>query len=233
MTLYVAPIVEGQTEQGCVERLLHRVWAELLQQTERLQVLGPFRGYRDALVHGNGQALTQAVQKAFLKARERTRREPEGRLLLLLLLDAEGDCPATLAPRLLQTARQARGDADIACVLAKRMTENWIAAGAAALAGVNGLPNPLSPPPNPEDGSGAGWLDARLRSVDRRRKYTKTADAKVFVEAMHLRQCRETAPSFDKLCRDLQARVPPPATGAKDEAPAQPPPASTKTGSDS
>ena len=51
MTFYIVPIVEGQTEQGCVERLLHRVWGELLCRPERLQIVEPFRGHRDALVH--------------------------------------------------------------------------------------------------------------------------------------------------------------------------------------
>jgi hypothetical protein len=41
MTLYIVPVVEGQTEQGCVERLLQRVWYGLLCQPERLQVPGP------------------------------------------------------------------------------------------------------------------------------------------------------------------------------------------------
>ena len=38
MTLYIVPVVEGQTEQGCVERLLHRVWHELVGQPDGLTV---------------------------------------------------------------------------------------------------------------------------------------------------------------------------------------------------
>jgi hypothetical protein len=205
MNVYVAPVVEGQTEQGCVERLLHRVWGELLQRPERLQVLEPFRGHRDALVHGNGMALTESVQKAFLKLQAKLRRDAEARSLLLILLDAEGDCPAELAPRLLETARQARRDASIACVLAKRMLENWIVAGASSLAGVNGLPDPLQPPEAPEERSGSAWLIEQLHRRDRARKYTKTADAAVFVRAMNLHECRVKSPSFDKLCRELEA----------------------------
>ena len=205
MNVYVAPVVEGQTEQGCVERLLHRVWGELLHRPERLQVLEPFRGHRDALVHANGVALTESVQKAFLKLQAKLRRDAEARSLLLILLDAEGNCPAELAPRLLETAKQARGDAPIACVLAKRMLENWIVAGASSLAGVNGLPDPLQPPEAPEERSGSAWLIEQLRRRDRARKYTKTADAAVFVRAMNLQECRAKSLSFDKLCRELEA----------------------------
>jgi hypothetical protein len=208
MNVYVAPIVEGQTEQRCVERLLPRVWAELLLRPARLQVLEPFRGHRDALVHPNGLVLTESVQKAFLKLQAKTRRDADARSLLLILLDAEGDPPCQLAPRLVETAQRARPDAVIGCVLAGRMLENWIAAGASTLAGVNGLPDPLQPPKTPEECNGAAWLEEQLRSRNRARKYAKTVDAAVFVRAMNLQECRSRSPSFDKLCRELTLRLP-------------------------
>src|ERR1700759_1368474 len=99
MTLYIVPIVEGQTEQGCVERLLHRVWQELLRRSDRLQVVEPFRGHRDELVHPNGVVLTATVRKAFVKLKAKAKKVVQAQLLVLILLDAEGDCPATLAPR--------------------------------------------------------------------------------------------------------------------------------------
>lgn len=206
MTLYVASIVEGQTETRCLERLLQRVWLELLAAPERLQVLEPFRGQRDALVHANGLVLGQKVQEAYLKLHAKLRRDSQGRGLLLILLDAENDLPCALAPRLLQTARQARADADISCVLARRMLENWFVAGASTLAGVNGLPDPLPIQDDPEERSGAGWLEEQFRLKDRTRKYTKTADAPAFARAMDLEGCRKHSPSFDKLCRELKAR---------------------------
>jgi len=112
MTLYLAPIVEGQTEQLCVERLLHRIWYELLQCPDRLQVLEPIRGRRDVLIDEKRDDLARAVEKAQIKARERGRHDPQGRTLVLVLLDAEDDCPAKLGPRLLETARKAWSGAD-------------------------------------------------------------------------------------------------------------------------
>lgn len=211
MTLYIAPVVEGHTEQGCVERLLHRIWTELLASPERLQVVEPFRGHRDSLTHVNGEVLTDTVQKALLKLRAATKKDREARQLLLILLDAEGDCPAQLAPCLLEVARKALpSETPLACVLAKRMLENWIVAGASTLAGVNGLPNPLSARSNPEDCNGVGWLTSHLRGKSRTRKYAKTVDAKEFINKMALQECRDNSPSFDKLCRELHARLPAP-----------------------
>jgi hypothetical protein len=211
MTLFIVPVVEGQTEQGCVERLLHRVWHELLGQPERLQVVEPFRGHRDELVHANGLVLTDTASKALVKLRSKARKDAHARPLVLILLDAEGDCPATLAPRLLDVARKALpGDIPVSCVLAKRMLENWIVAGASTLAGVNGMPDSLPARSQFEDRSGAAWLEAQLRSRHQARKYRKTADAEAFVRAMALQECRGNAPSFDKLCRELESRQPQP-----------------------
>jgi hypothetical protein len=211
VTLYIVPVVEGQTEQGCIDTLLHRVWHELLCSTDRLQVVEPFRGQRDSLTHPKGETLTDSVQKAYLKLLAKSKKDPAAQTLLLILLDAERDCPATLAPRLLEVARKALpANAPVACVLAKSMLENWIVAGASTLAGVNGLPDPLPTDDAPEDGSGANWLERQLRSKDRARKYKKTVDAEVFVRAMNLSDCRAKSPSFDKLCRELAARLPPP-----------------------
>ncbi|VTR92662.1 Uncharacterized protein OS=Candidatus Entotheonella sp. TSY1 GN=ETSY1_21010 PE=4 SV=1: DUF4276 [Gemmata massiliana] len=210
MTLYIAPVVEGHTEQGCVEGLLYRIWTELLCRPERLQVIEPFRTHRDSLTHPNGEVLSDTVQKAYLKLRAKTRKDPNAIALLLILLDAEKDCPAALAPRLVSTAKQALPtDAPIACVLAKQMFENWIVAGASALGGVNELPDTLPHRPAPEDCNGAGWLDGQLRIKNKGRKYKKTVDAELFVRSMALQECRDCAPSFDKLCRELEARLPP------------------------
>ena len=125
MTFYIIPIVEGQTEQRCLERLLHRVWAELLGRSERLQVMQPFRGQRDTLVHASGKVLTKSVLKASLKLQAKQRQDAGARSLLLILLDAEGDCPATLAPRLAEVAHKALPpNSAIACV---RGHSNWTA----------------------------------------------------------------------------------------------------------
>ena len=209
MTLYVAPIVEGHSEQQCLERLLQRLWLELLGRSERLQVLEPSRPKRDALIHPDGKALGGKVQEAFAKLSQKVRTDSDGRGLVLILLDAERDCPKELAPRLLESARKARSDADIACVLAKWMFENWFVAGASTLAGVNGLPDPLPPRNQFEDRSGVAWLTSQLRAKDATRAYKKRIDAETFVRAMNLSECRGNSPSFDKLCRELEKRLPP------------------------
>jgi hypothetical protein len=210
VTFYIVPIVEGQTEVGCIERLLHRTWEQLLAVPHRLQVLPPSRGKRDALIDPAKPDLAEKIEEAYAKLARRLRGDSDGRGLLLLLLDAEADCPAELGPKLLMAAQKARSDTDISCVLAKRMLENWIVAGASPLAGVNDLPDPLPARDLVEERSGAAWLDEQLRSHNRARKYKKTVDAEPFIRCMDLQECRANSPSFAKLCRELEARLPQP-----------------------
>lgn len=217
MTFYIVPIIEGQTEVNCIELLLQRIWSELMTFPDRLQVLPSTRGNRDALIDPAKPDLARKVEEAYVKLARQLRADPIGRGLLLLLLDAEEDCPAELAPKLLVAAKKVRSDADISCVFAKRMLENWIVAGASTLAGVNGLPDVLPARDRFEDRSGVAWLEDQLRSRHRARKYKKTADAKKFVRALKLQECRANSPSFDKLCRELETRFP---QQARDNSPA-------------
>jgi len=207
MNFYIVPIIEGQTEAGCVEKLLQRLWRELLSSPVRMQVLRPSRGQRDVLIREDGADLAIKIEKAYANLGQHLRRDPSSQGLLLLMIDAEKDCPKELAPELLKRGQQARPNADIACVLAKRMFENWFVAAATSLAGKNGLPADLQTPKQPEECSGSSWLDRQLRTVNTRRKYKKTADAKHFVAAMDLQQCRANSDSFDKLCRELEQRA--------------------------
>ena len=209
MTAFIAPIVEGQTEARSVERLLQWVWVELLSRTERLQVLQPTRCARDSFCHSDTTHLNAKVEEAFLKLREKLRRAPDGRGLLLVLLDSEDDCPAKLAPQLLAASQSVRSDVAIACVLAKRMFENWLVAGAGTLGGVSGLPDILPTHEDPESCHGAHWLREQKRLRQKNAKYTKTLDALEFVKKMDLHSCRLNTRSFRKLCSDLEARFSP------------------------
>lgn len=211
MTLFVASIVEGATEERCIKIILSRLWRELLHVAdhEPLAVLEPIPAKRLSLVKDGHPELEQMVERAVRVLQSRTRQPAVNRGFILLLIDAEEDCPAILGPRLLSRARTARCDADIVCVLARRKLENWFKAAATSLAGVSGLPDDLTVPANPEDGSGAAWLTRQMQRKDRRRKYTKPADAVELARRMDLELCRANSPSFDKLCRELALRLPP------------------------
>jgi len=208
MTFYISLIVEGQTEVDCIERLLHRVWNETLTFTFRLQVLPASRAARASLTHVDATALELKVEEARLKLDRYLGLDSTARGCIILLLDAEDECPAILGPRL-TTALAGMVPAAVltCCALAKSMFENWIVAGAKTLGGVNGLPDVIPSRKDFENFNGATWLEKSLRGVNNSRKYKKTEDAKVFVNKMDLAECCCNSPSFNRLVRKLRSFI--------------------------
>jgi hypothetical protein len=117
-------------------------------------------------------------------------------------LDADDDCPARLAPKLLRRAVRVRGDRQIRVVLAKREFENWFMAAAESIARHGYLGTEVSQVDTPEAIRDAkGWLERH--SLEGRR-YRETVDQAAFAGVFDLRAARG-APSFDKLLRDVES----------------------------
>lgn len=185
----IVTIVEGHGEVEAVPILLRRIARRLAPGTG-LDLPRPIRIPRNRVVR-EGE-LERAVALAARRA------EADGRILLLL--DANGDCPARLAPRLLERAVAARFDRRIRVVLAKMEYEAWFLASVASLAGRGGLDEDATPPEDPEAVRGANaWLSNRMPSG---RPYRETIHQASFSNAMDLDRAR-SAPSFDKLVRDV------------------------------
>jgi hypothetical protein len=187
-TRQLASLVEGHGEVEALPILLGRL-AQRLAPQARVEILPPYR-----LPRGKMLQRPDELDRALNMLARRT--QPHGGILVLL--DADDDCPAQQGPKLLKLAQAARPDRKIEVVLANREFEAWFLAAASSLAGQLGLPNDLSPPPNPEGLRNAkGWLSQRMPLG-----YSETADQPVFVRHMDLDQAC-AAPSFDKLLRSV------------------------------
>ena len=124
--------------------------------------------------------------------------------MVLVLVDAEDDLACALGPDLLKRARICRPDADVACIIANRCYETWFVAAASSLSKYLDLTNDAVLPESPElTGQRKGWIAQRIRGT----KYSETADMPRLTAAMDLNLCRSRSPSFDKLCRELEARL--------------------------
>lgn len=197
--LRVVPIVEGHGEYASARTLLQRVWTEIVGGLH-VDVLQPIRRPRTLLV-GKPDELQRAVELAALKLSLAASESPS---LILILLDAEEDPVCELATELLVRARLARPDHLISCVLARREYESWFVAAAESLSDYLDLSADPEPPLDPERaGQGKGWVQSRFRGA----KYSETIDQPRLTAAFDLRLCRGRSPSFDKLCRDLEAIV--------------------------
>src|SRR6185295_11601848 len=122
--------------------------------------------------------------------------------MVLILLDADQDAPCLLGPKLLEIARAQRSDADVACVVANVEYETWFVASARSLTEYLTISEHEVLPDAPEATRlGKGWIQRR------RDKYSETVHQPAMTRAMDLALCRSKSPSFDKLCRDLEARL--------------------------
>jgi len=195
----VAPIVEGQGDEAAVRLLLQRVWGEIVGG-EYINVLKPIRRSRGLLLRRDSGDLEKAIHLALLKLGQ------QGGGLVLVLIDAEDDCAklGALGPMLVDRARAARGDVEIAVVIANVMYETWFVAAAASLGKYLTLPADGALPADPEaQRLGKGWVKQRMKS----RKYSETADQAALTAEMDLGMCRARSRSFDKLCREFEKRV--------------------------
>jgi hypothetical protein len=121
---------------------------------------------------------------------------------VLVVLDADDDCPADLGPALLRRAQDARPDVRVSVVLANKEFEAWFLAGASSLAGHHGFPGDLAPPDRPESIRDAkGWLSEHRPHGP---PYKPTVDQAPLASAFDMKQAREASRSFDKFCREVE-----------------------------
>jgi hypothetical protein len=189
----IVPIVEGHGEVESVPLLIRRI-AESVASTQYVDVFRPIRVKRQKIV----------IEGELEKAIELAAMQTNAGDAILVLLDAEQDCPATLGPSLLARAVRARSDRNIRVVIAKREYEAWFLAAAHSIAGHRGLAANLEQPSDPEGNPSAkAWLTAHMRAGA---AYRETLDQPALTAIFDLQAARN-APSFDKLWRDVASVV--------------------------
>ena len=184
----IVPIVEGHGDQRAIRPLIERV-VNAYCSSGAVHVVRARRIQRDQPIK------PEALENAAALARRQVGSGDGG---VLILIDADDDCPRELGPHLLERARGATGGTAVAVVLAEREFEAWGLAAARSLRGWRGLPSDLEPPANPQSVRGAKeWLTERMAGAA---AYSPTADQASLAATIDLREAR-TAPSFDKFCR--------------------------------
>lgn len=180
---------EGHADCDSLPTLLTRV-ARLLKQEPPI-LSEPIRFRRNRL-------LKQGELARLLDLARRKLRLPGG---ILIVLDADEDCPATLGPQILGIASEACSDVPIAVVMAKRMFESWVLAGAEGLV-EHGEIAPTEVPSDPEEDvrNPKHWLSER---ISRAGGYGEVADLKRLTGCFSIEAARPRSRSLDKLCREV------------------------------
>ncbi len=184
MTVIVS-IVEGDGEVRAIPILLRRL-AER-QGVYDLHAPIPIRVYRDRFLN-----LEEEFRRKLLLAGAKAGAEG----LVLVFLDADDDCPVTLAANIAARAAAVLPHRRVAVVIANREYEAWLLAGAASLAGKRGLPADLAPPDAPDAIRDAkGWLSARVSGS----RYHEVSDQAALTAMLDIAAATANSRSFRKL----------------------------------
>lgn len=188
----VISIVEGDGEVGALPILLRRI-GEWKAPGEYIDIPRPIRVRRDQFL--NREAIfSRQLQLAGLQCAY----AENG--WILILLDADDDCPVVLAEDILRRANLIIPQHKISVVLANREYEAWFLAAAESLNGVRGL-EVVDIVEDPDKVRGAKeWL--KLRSKDNR--YGEITDQPALSAAMDLKSAYERSRSFRKLCAEFE-----------------------------
>lgn len=146
----IQPIVEGHAEVQAVPVLLRKLAVSM--GVAFVKIGSPLRCARSQLAREDG--MKRAVQMA------RRQTDCQG---ILVLLDADDDCPKTEADRLLAWVKEAAAPVPGTVVMAKREYEAWLLASAENLMAARGVSQPTPYERDPEGKRDAkGELERRL-----------------------------------------------------------------------
>jgi len=190
----VAAIVEGDGEVAAVPILLRRL-AQWLTPGVQFSVLPPIRVRRDRFLnreHEFRRMLLLAAAKC----------GDDG--WVLVLLDADDDCPADAAPAILARALDVIPHRRISIVLANREYESWLVAAARSLEGRRGFRRVSAMADDCESVRNAkGWIAECMED----HAYRETTDQPAFTAVMDLTATHQASRSFRKLCSEWRRQT--------------------------
>lgn len=196
----VVAIVEGDGEVQALPVLLRRI-SEWLTPGQYVDVAAPIRVRRDRFLNRPDE-FNRHIHLAAGKCGD------DG--WILVVLDADDDCPVELGQQILARAAQAAPHRQISIVLANREYEAWFLAACQSLDGCRAFSWTGEIDFDPEGVRDAkGWMRARMNGT----AYREVTDQPAFSARMDLESARRHSRSFRKLCEEWERQVRPAPTG--------------------
>lgn len=191
--MIVTCIVEGDGEVAALPVLLRRL-TEHIAPGKWIDLPQPIRVRRDRFLNRAGE-FERFVSLAVGKAQG-------GRVLILL--DADDDCPVELANEIARRAALQMPVGQLAVVVAVKEFEAWFVAVADSLSGTRGFEFEGDVPDQPEEIRGAKeWISSRVSAG----RYHEVADQASFCARMNIDSARKRSRSFRKLYEEWSAIV--------------------------
>ncbi|MDO5103553.1 MAG: DUF4276 family protein [Lautropia sp.] len=194
MTRIVA-IVEGDGEVKALPILLRRLASEWANDYIHVDIPPPIRVKRDRFLNKAAEFerhLTLAASKS----------GPHD--WILVLLDADDDCPAKLGKQILERAQRHVPHRQVSAVLANREYEAWFLAAAQSLNGVHGFAIPVDEIVDAEKPRNAKrWMEKHIHDE----VYDEVKDQPAFTAHFNLQQAFDNSRSFRKLCTEWAQHV--------------------------
>ena len=185
----VVCIVEGDGEVQALPLLLRRI--ALARGVFDLKVGVPIRVHRDKFIRRDEEFRRQILLAA----------AKSGNGVILVLLDADDDCPVQLAQDLAARVAAIVPHVHSSVVIANHEYEAWLLAGADSLAGRRGLPDDLQVPGDAEAVRDAkGWLSQRIRNG----RYHEVSDQPALTAVLDIEAAVAGSRSFRKFVEECE-----------------------------
>jgi len=190
----IASIVEGDGEVSALPVLLRRLAAEW-EPVASINSPQPIRVRRDKFLNKDEEFRRQLLLAA-------AKSGDEG--WILIVLDADDDCPASLGQEIYERAQQHIPHRRLSVVLANREFEAWFIAAAHSLQGFRGFslaPDEYMQAEIPRNAK--GWMRKHMQGGT----YSEILDQPAFAARIDLQQAFKNSRSFRKLCKEWQKNI--------------------------
>lgn len=186
----IACIVEGDGEVAALPVLLRRI-AEWRAPGTYVDVQTPIRVRKDRFLNRESE-FSRNMLLAGAKCGDAG--------LVLVLLDADDDCPVALGHDLRARAGAVVPHRSVSIVVANREYEAWFIAAASSLSGKRGFNCPAGALPDPDAPRDAkGWIRSHMAGD----RYGESTDQAAFTAHMDLAEAHGRSRSFRKLCSEF------------------------------
>ena len=189
-------IVEGHGEETAIRPLINNIIASC-DGIVYPGIAAPYRKSWGSLVNRTGE-LEQCAEIVLREGGPGSR--------LMLLLDADGNCPALLGPTMLERLILRFPGRLVSVVVADWEFESWFIASAESIAEHIGASLGVEVPDNIEEiQNPKAWLERNILN----RRYRETNDQASFSSVIDVPLARQRSHSFNRFCLELEKLLTP------------------------